>query len=99
MKRAWRSAAPSAPSTGARRVLARPGTGALARIAIATASGLPGDIVVRSREPGGVCPEEIGEPQPPHEENRFHHAVLFPAASRSDDSGCNTQRLTDAFEA
>jgi hypothetical protein len=34
MKRAWRFAAPSAPSTGTSRVLAMPGTGALARIAI-----------------------------------------------------------------
>src|SRR5229473_4464213 len=99
MKRAWRLAAPSAPSTGASRVLARPGRGALARIAIATPLGLPRDIAVGSRQPGGVRAEKIRQPQPPHEENRSHHAVLFPAAPRGDDRRRDAQRRPGMLEA
>src|SRR5260370_35182236 len=98
MKRAWRLAAPSAPSTGASRVLARPGTGALARMAIATPLGLPRDIAVGSRQPGGVRAEKIRQPQPPQKENRSHNAPLFPAAPRADDRHRDAQRRPGTLE-
>ena len=58
MNWAWRFAAPSAPSTGTSRVLAMPGTGALARIAIEIAVGAAADTaqtVAVSREDNLLC--------------------------------------------
>src|SRR5687768_4463986 len=61
----WNAAAPSAPSTGIKRVLAKPGIGALARIAIAT--GSVADIAVELCQFVRVGAEVVGESQPPHQ--------------------------------
>src|SRR5579864_5561425 len=99
MKRAANAAAPSAPSAGARRVLARPGSGALARMAIATGSGLPWCVAIGARQPGRVRPHEVGESQTPHEQNRPRHAMLFPSPPRGHDGRGDTERTADSPEA
>src|ERR1700719_1079638 len=98
MSLACRLAAPPQPSTGASRVLARPGSGALARIAIATGSGLPWNIAIGSRQPRRIGAEKIRESQPPHEQNRSCHAMFFPPPPRGHDRRGDAQRRSDALE-
>src|SRR5262249_53302225 len=99
MSRAGRRAAPSAPNTGTSRVLARPGSGALARIAMATGSGLPGNITIRSRQSSRICAEKIRQSQPPHEHDSSYHAMLFPPPPRGHDRRGDTKRRPGALEA
>src|SRR5215467_5207330 len=94
-RRACNAAAPSAPSAGMRRVLAKPGSGALASTAIATGSF----IAVSLRELFRIGTEEIGEPQPPHQDHRAEHAMLFPATTGGGDAFAQTQRPAHALEA
>src|ERR1700719_5162094 len=98
MSLACRLAAPSAPSTGTSRVLARPGCGALARIATATGSGLPWNISIGSRQPRRICADKIRESQPPHEQNSSCHAMLFPPPPRGHDRCGDAQRWSDPLE-
>src|SRR6266496_2020536 len=63
ISRACNSAAPSRPSAGMSRVFARPGSGALARIATATGSMV--DISVASGERRGIRAQEECHAQPP----------------------------------
>src|SRR5215510_2113427 len=80
IRHAWRCAAPSAPSAGINRVLVRRATGALARIAMATGSGLAWRIAVTAGERGGLDAEPVGEPQAPHGQDGAQHALLLSAA-------------------
>src|SRR5262245_40986434 len=97
-RRSCSLAAPSVPSIIARRVLTRPGSGALVRMATPTVSGFARDIAVAPRQRGRFCTEEIGEPQPPHQHDRAEHAVLFPAPARGGGPGWYAQRPRDALE-
>src|SRR5215471_16264884 len=94
-RRACNEAAPSAPSAGMRRVLAKPGSGALASTATATGSF----IAVLLRELFRIGTEEIGEPQPPHQDHCLEHAILFPAPTGGGDAFAQAQRPTHALEA
>src|SRR5262249_17763205 len=87
-------AAPSAPSTGMSRVLAKPATGALASTATATGSF----IAVLLRQLVRIGAEEIGEPQPPHQDDGVDDAVLLPASARRDDALGEAERGADALE-
>src|SRR5215470_190798 len=95
IKRACSAAAPAAPSTGTSLVLAKPASGALASTAIATGSL----ITVLLRELLRVGAEEIGEPQPPHQQDGREHAVVVPAPARGHDPFGETKRLAHALEA
>src|SRR2546430_13938987 len=90
--RACNEAAPSAPSAGMSRVLAKPGSGALASTAIATGSF----IAVLLRKLFGIGAAEIGEPQPPHQDHCVEHAVLFPAPTGGGDAVAQAQRRAHA---
>src|SRR5262249_22840129 len=94
-RRACNKAAPAAPSAGMRRVLAKPGSGALASTATATGSF----IAISLRELFRIGTEEIGEPQPPHQDHRVEHAMLFPAPSGGGDALAQAHRLADALGA
>src|SRR5712671_4783950 len=89
MKRACRAAAPSGPSAAASRVLAKPGSGALARIATATASRPARAMAVSRRELVGRGAEKETEPQAPHRQHGPHHAVLLPAPPRGQCLGAD----------
>src|SRR5262245_16516084 len=94
-RRACNKAAPSGPSAGISRVLAKPGSGALASTAIATGSF----IAVSLRELFRIGTEEIGEPQPPHQDHCVDHPILFPAPTGGDDAFAQAQRPAHALEA
>src|SRR6516165_4172973 len=94
-RRACNEAAPSAPSAGMSRVLAKPGSGALASTAIATGSF----IAVLLRELFRIGAEEIGEPQPPHQDHCVDYAILFPAPTGGGDAFAQAQRPAYALEA
>src|SRR5262245_33738642 len=94
-RRACNEAAPSTPSAGMRRVLAKPGSGALASTATATGSF----ITVLLRELFRIGTEEIGEPQPPHQDHCLEHAILFPAPTRGGDALAQAQRPAHALAA
>src|SRR3954464_1883915 len=66
IKRACNKAARSGPRAGIRRVLAKPGVGALARMAIATGSL----ITIAAGERLWIGSEQIGDAQAPHEHDR-----------------------------
>src|SRR6516165_7747850 len=87
-RRACNKAAPAAPSAGMRRVLAKPASGALASTATATGSF----IAISLRELFRIGTEEIGEPQPPHQDHRAEHAMLFPAPTGGGDAFAQAQR-------
>src|SRR6185312_17017014 len=77
--RAWSRAAPFLPSSGTRRVLTRPGTGARAKTTSAGSAFFgvaSGKLVGRGAQP-------VGEPQPPHEDQGAQHATPLPAPARS----------------
>src|SRR5713101_7680913 len=76
------------------RVLAKPGTGALARIAIATGSF----IAVAMRELFRIGTEEKREAQPPHQKDGGENAILLPAAAGRHDEFTQAQRPTHALE-
>src|SRR5262249_1922900 len=94
-RRACSKAAPPAPSAGMRRVLAKPASGALASTATATGSF----IAISLRELFRIGTEEIGKPQPPHQDHRAEHAVLFPAPTGGGDAFAQAQRPAHALEA
>src|SRR5215467_987074 len=94
ISRSCSSAAPSGPSTGMSRVLAKPATGALASTATATGSF----IAVLPRQLVWIGAEEIGEPQAPHQHDRAQHAVLLPAPPGGDDALGEAQRPARALE-
>src|SRR5262245_49781969 len=93
-KRACNKAAPSAPSAGMSRVLAKPGSGALASTAMATGSF----IAVLPRELLRIHAEKIGEPKSPHQNDRREHAVLLPAAAGGGDALAQAQRPAHTLE-
>src|SRR5260370_32275636 len=95
INRACNSAAPSAPSTGMSRVLAKPAIGALASTATATRSF----IAVLPRQLLGIGAEEVGKAQPPHQHHGGQNAVLLPAPSRGDGALGDAQRAAHALEA
>src|SRR5262245_48569339 len=97
--RAASSAAPSAPKAGINRDLTVPATGALARIAIVTGSTIAWDIAIAASECRGLAPEDIAEPQPPHQQDRTEYAVLIPAPPRRNDACSQAKRGADALEA
>src|SRR5262245_65950060 len=80
VRRSCSTAAACAPIAGIRRVLASPGIGAFARIAMETRLLLGGGIAVLSGKPRGVGAEEVGQPQPPHQQDRAECPVCLPAA-------------------
>src|SRR6266852_1521444 len=88
-------AAPSAPSAGISRVLAKPATGALASTATATGSV----IAVLPRQLLRIGAEEVGEPQAPHQHHGPQHAMLLPAPPGGDDALGEAQRPAHALEA
>src|SRR5262249_4929417 len=94
-RRACTEAAPSAPSAGMSRVLAKPGSGALASTAIATGSF----IAVLLRELFRIGAEEIGEPPPPHQDPSVDYPILPPAPTGGDDAVAQAQRPAHALEA
>src|SRR5215831_18709709 len=93
-RRACNKAAPSALSAGMSRVLAKPGSGALASTAAATASV----IAVLPRELFRICTKKICEPQPPHQDHCGGHAVLLPAPSGGGHAVPQAQGFTDTLE-
>src|SRR5207248_550627 len=99
ISRACRLAAPSAPSAGMSRVLANPGIGALARIEMFVVSAIARYITIAAGEHGRFGPEEIGKPQPPHQEHRADDAVPLPAPSRGGDRSGEAERAAEPFEA
>src|SRR3954447_1361550 len=99
MRRACSSAAPSRPSTGSRRVLANPGTGALARIAIVTGSVLTRDVSVLPCQRRGLGAEEIRHAQAPHQQNGAENATLLPPPSGSDNTLLQTKRRAEGLQA
>src|SRR5215212_8936503 len=82
VRASWREAAPSAPRCGMSRVFAYPGTGALARTATRTGSGIAWSIAVGDGQIAWVRAREIGEAQPPHGQDGAKNAVPFPAPAR-----------------
>src|SRR4029077_18096744 len=95
INRACRTAAPLSPSTGTRRVLEKPGSGALASTATATASLIAVLPCQRLR----IGAEEVGEAQAPHQEHGPDHAVRLPAPARGDDAFAQAHRPAHALEA
>src|ERR1700738_2565731 len=95
VNRACNTAAPSAPSTGMSRVLAKPASGALASIATATGSL----IAVLPRQLIWIGAEVIGEPQAPHQNHGGEHAIFLPAPAGGDDAFGEAQRPAHALEA
>src|SRR5262245_65341913 len=87
-------AAPSTPSTETRRVLAKPGSGALASTATATASL----IAVLPCQRSWIGAEEVGQAQAPHQKHCPDHAIGLPAAARCDDAFAQAQGPTHALE-
>src|SRR5688572_20220775 len=98
INRAASVATPSAPSAGISRVLARPATGALARIAIATGSAIARDIAIAAGERCRLRAEEIRKPQLPHQEDGADRAALLPAPPRRGDSRGEAERPAHALE-
>src|SRR5262249_23082228 len=94
ISRSCNRAAPSAPSTGMSRVLAKPAIGALASTATATGSF----ITVLPRQFAWVGAEGVSEPQPPHQDHGVDDAVLLPAPAGGDDALGEAQRRADALE-
>src|SRR5262249_44484922 len=84
-----------APSAGMSGVWAKPGSEALATPAFATGSF----IAVLLRQLFRIGAEEIGEPQPPHQDHRVDHPILFPAPTGGDDAVAQAQRPAHALEA
>src|SRR5579885_3084474 len=74
------TAAAWAPLAGMSRVLAKPGIGAFARMAMS------GVIAIGAGEPRRVGAEEIAQAQLPHQPDRAPHAVPPPAAARCGDA-------------
>src|SRR5712692_6404245 len=95
INRCCSAAAPSAPSAGIIRVLAKPATGALASTATATGSV----IAVLPRQLLRIGAEEVGEPQAPHQHHGPQHAMLLPAPPGGDDALGEAQRPAHALEA
>src|SRR5262249_27079301 len=80
--RLCRRVAPSTPSIRARRVFTRPGSGALVRMAMPTDSVLTRGVTIASRQCCRLGPQEIGEPQTPHQHDRTPDAMVFPPPAR-----------------
>src|SRR5262245_26144288 len=98
VRRSCSTAAACAPIVGMSRVLASPGIGAFARIAMATELLLRGGITILSRKLRRVGAEEIGQPQPPHQDYRSQRAVFLPPAGRGCNARAKTKRAGDAFK-
>src|SRR5262245_9847431 len=96
--RACSVAAPSLPSSMASRVLTRPGTGALARLATVPRSTVTGHIPVAARQAGRLRAEIIGQPQAPHQHDRAPDAMLLPAPTRGRDPVDEAQWWRQALE-
>src|SRR5262249_51067945 len=47
----------------------------------------------------GAATKKMGEPQPPHQDHRVEHAMLFPAPTGGGDALAQAQRLAHALEA
>src|SRR5262245_8693512 len=94
MSRACSEAAPSAPSAGMSRVLAKPGSGALASTATATGSF----ITVLPCEFFRIGTKEIGKPQAPHQNDCAEHSLLLPAPARGCDALAQAQRPAHALK-
>src|SRR5689334_19278477 len=82
VSRSCRTAAACAPIVGMSRVLAWPGIGAFARIAIETGLLVDRGVAIALRKLGWIRAGEIGKPQPPHQKNSASDAVLPPATRR-----------------
>src|SRR5258705_895582 len=101
---AWRTscacsaAAPSGPSSAARRVFTTPGTGALANTATRTASGRGAVDVIAACEAARIGAQRVGEAQAPHEEDGAQRPVLFPAAPRGHHALGEAERRRDALQ-
>jgi len=78
VSRSCSTAAAGAPIVGIRRVLASPGIGAFARIAMETGLLLGGGIAVASRELRRIGAKEIRQTQSPHQKHGTHRAMFFP---------------------
>src|SRR5690348_1100194 len=94
VSRSCSTAAACAPIAGIRRVLAKPGIGALARIATSMFRG----IAVRARERVGPRAQEEGEPQPPHEQHGPDHALRLPALWGCRDPRGEAKRPREALQ-
>src|SRR6185437_744571 len=93
VSRSCKTAAACAPIAGISRVLAKPTTGALAKIAMLTV------IAVGAGEPRRIGAEEIAQAQLPHQQDGPPQAVLAPASVRRDDARRQAQRPACALEA
>src|SRR5262245_58918288 len=98
IRRSCSTAAACAPIVEMSRVLASPGIGAFARIAMAAELLLDGGITIMSRKSRRVGAEEIGQPQTPHQEYRSQRAVFLPPAGRGRHPCAKAKRTADAFE-
>src|SRR5262245_20858595 len=94
INRACRTAAPLAPRTETRRVFAKPGSGAFASTATATASLIAVLPCQRSR----IGAEEVGQAQAPHQKHGPDHAIGLPAPARCDDAFAQAQGPARALE-
>src|SRR5262252_6388576 len=94
VNRACSTAARSPPSSGISRVLAKPATGALASTATATRSL----IAVLPRELFGICAEEVGKAQPPHQHHGGPYTVFLPASPGGDGVFGDAQWPAHALE-
>src|SRR5207249_4797656 len=86
VRRSCSTAAACAPIVGMRRVLANPGIGAFARIAMETRLLLGEGIAIMSCKLRRVGAKEVCQPQTPHQEHRAQYAVVYPAARRRRDT-------------
>src|SRR5690606_24437437 len=89
VRRAWRRAAPAAPSRLARRVFTWPATGARANTTTAgreraITDWSPASRPIEPLEAIGRRAEEVEQPQPPHEENGAEDATALPAPARRE---------------
>src|SRR5215467_3069700 len=99
VRRSCSAAAACAPIVEMRRVLANPGTGAFAMIAIDTALLLlDGGIAVAPCELSGISTKKVRKPQAPHQKYCAERPMFLPAPGGRGDTRANAKRLADALE-
>src|SRR5262249_20117503 len=98
VRRSCSTAAACAPIAGIRRVLASPGVGAFARIAMETGLLLGGGIAIFSRKLRWGGGGEGGQPPPPHQEYRAQCSLFLPATGRGCSACVEAKRTADTLE-
>src|SRR5262249_38787225 len=99
VRRSCSAAAACAPIVEMRRVLASPGTGAFAMIAIDTALLLlDGGIAVAPCELSRISTKKVRKPQAPHQKYCAERPMVLPAPRGRGDTRANAKRSADALE-